>query len=603
MFSRIHLIISLLSLISGIQSKAQTNIIHDDTFAEWYEESLHEIYLTKNTDGLIPLKQIDPNSIYILPTGNEIQEILPFFNWYTVINIFDNNLPINCESCILVIPQFKGMKLNESISQKILPVIQNLKTEAGFKVIWLNFDNINTLENEIVRDVSDAILYMSKDDKMQRSLTAQAIFGGQKIDAKLKKGDLPLSLASKKTRLGYGTPNTVGMDGRLLLDSIAKIAIQGIKSQAFPGAQVLVARKGQIIFHECYGYLTYDSIDLVQHNNIYDLASVTKISSALPALIKLYDEKKYDPDKSLSYYLPNFKKSNKEQVTGREMLAHQAQLIPHIPHWLNTQRKNGKYKWFTFKNSPSKAYSIKITDSLFLHNKYHKRMYKSIRKSPRLDEKEYVYSGLYFYLLPEIVSQLSGEDYSTYLQNEIFQPIGAMSLGFNPLDIFPISQIVPTELDTFWRHQLVRGRVHDEGAAMMGGVSANAGLFSNANDLAKLMQLYLNDGSYGGVEIFSKEAFRTFNSYQFPENNNRRGMGFDKPPLEGQNPTYISTSASPASFGHSGFTGTFVWADPEEELLIVFLSNRVYPFRSHRNLYQLNIRPRIHDILYRAILD
>jgi beta-N-acetylhexosaminidase len=407
---------------------------------------------------------------------------------------------------------------------------------------------------------------------------------------------------SKGTQLTFGTPESVDMDSTFLHQKIDSIAQEAIEAKAFPGMQVLIAKSGKVIFHKAYGYHTYENEKDVQLTDLYDFASVSKVTTALPALMKLHGEGKFGLDQPFKTYFPKFKKSNKSDLTYREILAHQAGLKPWIPYWTTTIKRNGKYKWRTLKNKQTKNYNIKITDNLFLHKKYKKRIYKAIYKSPVSEVKEYKYSGLAFYLFPEIVADLTKMDFETYLKKEIYEPIGATTLTYNPERFFPKERIIPTERDTFFRKIQIHGTVHDEGAIMMGGVSANAGLFGTATDLAKLMQLYLNGGSYGDQRIIAQESIDEFTKYQFTENNNRRGLGFDKPLLEYDSvKSSVAKDASPASYGHSGYTGTFVWVDPEYELIYIFFSNRVFPTRNNRKIYEMNVRPNIQQVIYDSI--
>lgn len=387
-----------------------------------------------------------------------------------------------------------------------------------------------------------------------------------------------------------------------MIPELESIIEEGIQAQAFPGANVLVAKDGAIVFHEAYGYWTYDSLRAVKKDDIYDYASVTKISSALLALMKLHGEGRFDLDAPLKKYFPKMRFSNKAKLTFREMLAHQARLRPGIVHWQQAKKKNGKYKRRTFQRDSSKNYNVRITNELWLRRKYRNKMYKAIKRSKLLEDKKYTYSGLLFYLLPQIIENITNEDYESYLQGNFYDKIGASTITYNPLKKFPMNRIVPTEQDTFYRHQQVQGIVHDEGAGMMGGVSANAGLFSTIDDLAKLAQLLLNEGKYDGEQLIAAKSIQEFTRYQYPGLNNRRGLGFDKPLIEyDAKASYIAEDVSPSSYGHSGYTGTFVWADPKYNLIFIFFSNRVYPYRSHRKLYELNIRPRLHQAVYDAI--
>lgn len=385
----------------------------------------------------------------------------------------------------------------------------------------------------------------------------------------------------------------------LLSQKVDSIIQEGLDSQAYPGAQLLIAKDGNIILNKAYGFHTYEKINPVKSTDLYDLASVTKVTTGLPILMKLYGEGKFNLDAPLDMYFPKFKNSNKGDLIIREILAHQAQLKPYIVYWAKTLKKNGRYKARTFKINQSKKYPIQITENLYLHRKYKKRIYRYIKKSPLEEKKEYKYSGLFFLLLPEIIEDLTGENYESYLYNNVYEPIGAARLLCNPLNKYSQAEIVPTEQDTFFRRKQVHGAVHDEAAAMLNGLSCNAGLFGNAEDLFKLFQLYLNNGNYNGQQIIAENAIKEFTRCQFCESGNRRGLGFDKPPIEyEEGASYVAKDASPESFGHSGFTGTFVWADPKNNSIIIFLSNRVYPTRENRKLYTMNIRPQLHQAMY-----
>lgn len=448
---------------------------------------------------------------------------------------------------------------------------------------------------------------VADDSPEAQALAAQVVFGGVGPEA-----------LSGGIRLGYAPPETVGVDGDLLRDSIRAIVGEGLRQKAYPGAQVLVAHQGKVIYHEAFGYHTYDSLRATQLTDIYDLASVTKVSSGLAALMKWYGEGRFELDAPLKTYYPDVQGSNKADLPMRKILAHHAQLRPWIPYWQGTLRGNAKYpwrrrwesgltnkyrfKWRTLSPDSSKRFSVYLAEGLYQHRDFHQKMMKAIRKSPLNEEPGYVYSGLFFYLLPDLVAQRAGMDYESYLKETFYHPLGAYTLTYNPLRFFPKDRIVPTEVDTFFRMTTIHGYVHDEGAAMMNGVSGNAGLFSSANDLAKLFQMYMDSGRYGGQQFISADALVEFAHCQYCGEDNRRGLGFDKPLIEyDSTASSVAKAASPESFGHSGYTGTFAWVDPNAELLFVFLSNRVHPTRNNRKLYQLNIRPRIHTVLYEAI--
>ena len=399
------------------------------------------------------------------------------------------------------------------------------------------------------------------------------------------------------------TPTSVGINDSILHAGIDTIIHEALAAHAFPGAQVLVAKDGKIIYHQAWGWHTYDSITPVRLDDIYDFASITKVTASLPAIMKLIDEKKLALDAPLSSFYPPFAHSNKADLTLRQMLTHTAGLKAWIPFWKNTKRKNGKFKRHTFKTEWSEKYPISITDILFLHKDYHKKIFRAIKKSPVKNQGQYLYSDLSYYLYPEIVRRLSGKSFETYLKDNFYKKIGANSLTFNAYRHFPLKRIIPTERDTFFRNELIHGRVHDEGSIMLGGISGHAGLFGTATDLAKIFQMYLNGGTYGGIRLIKKATIDEFTRCQFCDRGIRRGIGFDKPlVVYDEQKSSSAKDASPATFGHSGYTGTLVWADPKYNLIYVFLSNRVHPTRLSRAIYQLNIRPRIHQVIYDAML-
>ncbi len=472
------------------------------------------------------------------------------------------------------------------------------------------FKNPYVLTNLKNIEQADGLLLTYQDNDNAEELAAQLIFGG--ISAS---GRLPVSVGSKfaagegvevkgHIRFNYTLPEDAGMNSDILYSRIDSLVYEAIHKKAIPGCEILVAKDKKVVMYKAYGLHEYSDTLQVDRTDLYDLASITKISTGLPALMKLYDEGKFNPNATLADYLPKFKRSNKADISLRDILAHQGRLTPWIPFWKNTLRKNGSYKWFTIKADSSKRFPIKLTDNMYLHHKYPDKIVKAIRKSPLLEEKKYVYSDFFFYLAPRVVESITGEDFYTYIQENFYAPLGASTITYNPFKKFPENSIVPTEHDYLFRHQPIHGRVHDEGAVMLGGISGHAGLFANANDLAKLMQMYLDKGSYGGQQYIQPSTLEEFTRTQFPENDNRRGLGFDKPNLvyKGEN-NNTARDASPVSFGHTGFTGTFAWMDPAHNLLYIFLSNRVVPSRENTRLYQLNTRTKIQQVLYDAMIQ
>jgi beta-glucosidase-like glycosyl hydrolase/CubicO group peptidase (beta-lactamase class C family) len=457
---------------------------------------------------------------------------------------------------------------------------------------------------------ANGLVLAYQENNYTEDLSAQLIFGA--IGAK---GLLPVTINDKwpsgfgintpgNLRLKYGLPENAGMSSEILNSSIDSIVNAGLKANAYPGCVVMAARHGVVVFHKAYGFQTYDKRIPVREDDLYDLASVTKISSTLAGLMVLNTEGKFSPDKTLGYYLPDFKKSNKGDIGMRDFLTHQAGLTPYISFWKETMKKDGKFKNRTFNSEASKKYPLEVAQGLYINKNYRKKMFKEIRKS-KLGEKKYVYSDLTFIIAPEIIERLTGRKWYEFVTDSVYKKLGAMEMGFNPYKRYPIDRIVPTEYDSTFRKQLLHGTVHDEGAAMLGGISGHAGLFSNANDLMKLMELYRRMGEYDGQQIISRDVMKEYTRVQFPENNNRRGLGFDKPILNNatvpEKDTYPARGASPESFGHSGYTGTFVWVDPVSDISYVFLCNRVNPTRNNNLVSDMNIRTGILQAIYDSI--
>lgn len=391
-----------------------------------------------------------------------------------------------------------------------------------------------------------------------------------------------------------------GLDAQSEMElSIDSIVYEAIDSMSFPGAQILIAKEGEIVFEKAYGYHTYDKSNQVELDHLYDLASITKVSTGLPILINLVAKGKVGLDEPVYKYLPILKRSNKANLTIREILAHQAGLKPYIVYWRDALKEDGNWRKRSFKAKRTNRYNVKIADDLYLHKKYYKKIRRSIKDSELLESKDYRYSGLFFLLLPQLIEKIKGRPFLEVLQQEVYDPIGIKDLTYKPSEKYRKERIVPTEMDSMFRNQLVHGNVHDEAAAMMDGVACNAGLFANARSLYKLFQVYVDEGVHEGRRYIDAETLKEFTSCVFCEEGNRRGLGFDKPLLEYDEVlSTVAKDASPESFGHSGFTGTLVWADPVHDLIYVFLSNRVHPTRDHKNIYKLNVRPRIHQIAY-----
>lgn len=399
--------------------------------------------------------------------------------------------------------------------------------------------------------------------------------------------------------LGFATPNLAGFNQQILLN-IDKIAQDGIVQGAYPGCQILVAREGKVVYHKAFGKLSYStSASAVQLHHLYDLASVTKIAASVPAIMHLVETGKLDLNARLGQYYPPSRGTNKEHLLIRDILTHRAGLQAWIPFYQSTITKTG-YKPGVYSRVPGLEYPYQVADSLYIHKNYRDTIRKRILESPLGEHGKYVYSDLGYYMLKEVIENQVNQPLDLWLYEHVYSKIGANTLVFNPLKKFPKNQIAPTEDDQTFRNQLVHGYVHDQGAAMLGGVGGHAGLFGNAFDLAKLMQLYVNYGSYAQSQLFDSLVIAEFIRCQFCDEGNRRGIGFDKPQLTGQGPTCGCLSFE--SFGHTGFTGTLAWADPTEKIVYIFLSNRVHPDATNEKLLKNAYRTRIQQVIYDALV-
>ena len=574
------------------------------------------ITLLKN-DGTLPIKELQNKNVASISIGREVKTAFQDrLDDYTKVDHFNISHAAGKEDISEILNAVSNHNLviigvhdnsirprnTEILSQDVRAMISMLSGRT--EVILASFRNPYTLNDESLLQ-ADAIITPHFDTELSQDLTAQAIFGATDISGRLSvsinesyKSGHGIELKSVG-RFKYTLPEEEGINGSELHDRISAIVREGLDSAAYPGAQVLVAKKGKIIYHETFGHHTYDRIREVSKDDVYDFASVTKITGGLPGLMLLHDQGKFSLDASLRDYFPLMKGSNKANIDWRLILSHHGRLMPWIPYWTTTFKKNGKFKSKTLSYTKDENFSIELKEGLYQHKDYRSKIYKMIRKSPLNEEEGYRYSGLSFYLMPEMVENLSGtEDFESYLKENLYQKLGAHTLTYNPSRFFDLEQLVPTENDTFFRKMQIHGVVHDEGAAMMQGVSGNAGLFGSANDLAKIMQMYQNMGKFGGERYISEYTLKEFTTCHYCEEQNHRGLGFDKPLLTNRENGTPAPSADISSFGHSGYTGTFTWADPKNEILFVFFSNRVYPTRLNTKLYSQSIRPRIHQVIY-----
>ncbi len=386
-----------------------------------------------------------------------------------------------------------------------------------------------------------------------------------------------------------------------IFSKIDSVIAEGIKQQAFPGAVLHVLQGDSTLIHKAYGHHTYDSIRVMLRNDIFDLASVTKVSAATLSLMMLYDEGHLDLDAKVSDYVPWLKGNRRGKANIRETLAHQAGWRPWIPYYQD-MIKEGEYKKRYFRQDSSENYPVKVKEGLYLTRKNYDFIKKKIKRSDFDEDRGFIYSGLFFYMIPEIVETTTGLKFESYLRQNFYSKVGAETTCFKPTDKFDLSRIVPTEVDTFFRMEPIHGTVHDEGAIVMGGISGNAGLFSNSQDLSKVWKVFLNKGMNDTLQLIEPSTIELFTTAHFPANDNRRGLGFDKPLLEYDSlKSSVAMEVSHRSFGHTGYTGPLVWADPENDLLFIFLCNRVYPTRNQRMIYELGIRPKVQQLVYQLL--
>ena len=378
--------------------------------------------------------------------------------------------------------------------------------------------------------------------------------------------------------------------------SIDSLINSSIKLNAFPGAQLYI-KKGNYEYKKSYGFHTYDSITKVEDDHLFDLASITKSLAGTLAIMKMKDDYNFDIEKNLKYYLKDFNKTKHGETSIKDLLTHTSGWRPYISHQQYLVKKNGKLKRRFVKKSLSKKFSNQLSRSLFIKNTYYNVIKKRIKKTELNNIGVYRYSGLFFCLIPEITKNISGDNLDKYLNDKYYLPMG-LSTTFNPLKKYDIKKIVPTEIDNNFRRELIQGTVHDETAAIMGGISANAGLFSNAKDLSVILKMILNKGIHNNEQMINSETIELFTKNHIHNDTlNNRGLGFDKVRIVSENKVYPNEKLSNKSFGHTGFTGTMFWIDPEKDLILVLLTNRVYPNRDEGSFYEVDVRSKLFEII------
>jgi beta-glucosidase-like glycosyl hydrolase/CubicO group peptidase (beta-lactamase class C family) len=454
----------------------------------------------------------------------------------------------------------------------------------------------------------EGVVVSFQNSKIAQEISAQMLFGALEI-----KGKLPVSIAGQFSEneglmsnslgvLGYSIPEDVGLSSQKL-SKIDLVAQNAVNLKMAPGMQILVARKGKVVYQKSFGFHTDEKTTPVINSDLYDIASITKIVATLPLIMELEEREILDLNSTLGNLIHKLRRTNKNKLTVKEVLSHYGGLKPYFPFYLKTLDSATKRPSAEFYRSErSHKFNIKVTDSLYLLSSYEDEMFEIIAQSELLKKKEYKYSDLPYYIFKEFIEHHYKNDLNVLTQLHFYRSLGANRTTYVPLDKFSKNEIVPTEKDNYYRHKLVHGEVHDMGAAMQGGIGGHAGIFSNANDLAKIMQMYLQKGYYGGKRYFQPETIEKFNHRYFASEGVRKGVGFDKPQIK-ESEKATCGCVSDSSFGHSGFTGTYTWADPESEIVYVFLSNRVFPTSANMDLVKYNVRTEIQQLIQDAIID
>ncbi len=593
-----------------------TKNLYTDLNRPEYTDLSYKLYeniitVVKNNRNILPFGSDKRQNIAYVKLGDDVND--------TFIEALQANQPVTVFTHVQIEDHLDDLKAFD------LVIVGYHKADGAWKKHDMSSNEIVLLDNiaknnktvfvsfvkpyalSAVKDFSkfEAVVLGYQNNVMAHRKTVDVLFGMQGATGKLpvsigshfKEGE-GLNTRSNKN-LRYGRASEEGFNEEKLKD-IDVLVNKAIKNQYTPGAQVLVARHGKIVYNKSFGTMSYDDKTKVSNSTIYDLASLSKMLGTLPMVMKMYDDGKLRFDQKLGDLLPEFKKTDKANITVKELLTHNSGLVAWIPFYKETLDAAGKPKQELYRPNFSKEYSIQVAENLYLKTGYKEVMLETIADS-KLGRKEYKYSDLNFILLAEIVERSYKKPLNELVDEYFYKKIGASTLTYLPQTKFDLSEIAPTEKDTYFRHTLVHGYVHDMGAAMMGGVAGHAGLFGDALDVAKMMQLFLDGGMFNGERLISEKTINDFNTCYYCKEGNRRGAGFDKPQLGKSGPT--CGCASMKSFGHTGFTGTMAWADPEKDLIYVFLSNRTYPDADDNKLSKANTREDIQQVIYDALTN
>lgn len=569
-----------------------------------------------NANEAIPLKQLDTTRLAVVKIGTVNPLLNQLIDRYAPAELYQftpQQLEENMTSflagvaknnlLLIIAEEDKSLRRRAyGMDESMLRLLEALSQAKRNVVVW-NGPDLALAETRF-SPKTKALLIGHTSNRWSDDAAIQAVFGGRAVEGVMRRkfkrsSDSLTAIQTSQIRLAYGSPEEVGMRSEDL-EKIEEIAKKGIEEMAYPGCQVWFAKDSMVVYDRSFGFHTYEEQEPVRNTDLYDLASITKIAGSVGALMQLTEAGKFSLNHRLCDYLDDWvDTTDYKQLGMREILAHQAGLTAWIPFYTKTLSK-GVPRYDVYSVAQSESYPKQVARELYIRSGYEDKMFREILNTELKDEKKYKYSDVGYYFMQRIIERLAAKPMDLYLDSVYYQPLGLTTMGYRPLDRFPKERITPTEYDRNFRGQLIQGYVHDPGAAMLGGVGGHAGLFSNANDLGILMQMYLNGGSYGGTQFFAPEVIADFTQCQFCENDNRRGAGFDKPLTDGSaGPSCGCTDLE--AFGHQGFTGTVTWADPNEDVVYVFLSNRVYPNANNRKLLELDIRTDIQQVFYDAI--
>lgn len=595
------------------------NVLNDinSTSSKQLNQKLTEasITLIHNKNSLLPLKNLDEKKILCVsmgskssnifqkhlrkytkvdtisysnyPNESEIKDILDTVTYYTHIIIGQHGVSQWTSK------RFKLTDDNIALAEKIAQLRPTILSFFGNPYALRYYNDLKQFE---------AVIIGYSNDFLYKKYIAQSIFGGVGVN-----GVLPITINDnfksgtgqlyEATRLKYTEPYEFGLTDTIFnkVDSIIQSAIN---SNATPGCQIIYAKDGKVIYEKNFGYHTYKEEISVQSDAIYDIASVTKVAATTISLMHLYEDNKIDLTAKLSKYMKDLKRTDKKSIRINKILAHQSGLHSWIPFYRNTLDEKGELRTELYSKDSTKQFSVKVANNIFLRNDYIDSIFQAIIDTPLYRKKKYRYSDLGFYWMAKLIKHRTDKSIDECAQEWYYNSLGMNYTMFNPWHNNDTLTLVPSENDLIFRKQVVNGYVHDPGAAMLGGISGHAGLFSTANDLAKLGQLLLNKGTYGDEYYFSSKTLDVFNKSYYKRKDNRRALGFDKPALNKGDIGPTCESASQQSFGHSGFTGAYMWVDPMNNSVYVFLSNRTFPNQDNKKLVEMDVRTKIQQVFY-----